>query len=333
MGRERLSDLGERRFIERSLGILSSLWIPGSLAPGDDASSYFIGGSYVVFKIDGFSAHSSKYPWNTYSDLGWKAATSCASDIIAKGGFPHIYMISIGAPPSFGVGEALEVILGFREALESYGGFFAGGDTNSSKEDLWVDVACIGYTSREPIPRAGSEGDIIIITGLYGYSGLARIYYQGLLRGSMGMEDIPVEVRRATSRPRARIEVVKILERYRGCIRGSVDISDSLAESLYILSEASGRIIEIQKIPIDPRAEEISRDLKADPLDIVFNGGEEYEIVLAASEKCAENLVEMMRSKGIAADIYGTIGEEHGVGVRYKGRTIPREGYQHFISI
>ena len=333
MDRKRLSELGEKGFIARSLEILSNLWVPGPLAPGDDAASQPLGGSYVIFKIDGFSAYSSKYPWNTYSDLGWKAATSCASDVIAKGGFPYIYMISIGASPSLNAEEAFDVILGFKEALTYYGGFFAGGDTNSSKEDLWIDVACIGYTSKEPIPRAGGEGDKIIITGLYGYSGLARIYYENLLKGSIGVEDIPAEVRNATSRPRARIDALKVLEKYRGCIRGSVDVSDSLAESLYLLSEASGRIIEIHEIPIDPRAEEISKELGADPIDIGFNGGEEYELVLAVEDLCANNLVEEMRRTGIIAEIYGEITKERGVGLRYRGRTIPRMGYEHFISI
>ncbi len=333
MDRRSLSDLGEKGFITRSLEILSGLWIPNPLPPGDDAASQHLGGSYVIFKIDGFSAYSSKYPWNTYNDLGWKAATSCASDVIAKGGFPYIYMISIGAPPTFDSEDALELILGFKEALNSYGGFFAGGDTNSSKEDLWVDVACIGYSFKDPIPRAGREGDRIVITGLYGYSGLARIYYENLLRGSIGVEDIPIEIRNATSRPRARIDAVRILEKYRGCIRGSVDVSDSLAESLYLLSEASGRVIEIHEIPIDPRAEEISRDLGADLIDVVFNGGEEYELVLAVDHQCVHDLVEEMRRRGITAGIYGVITKEQGVRLRHREKTIPRKGYQHFISI
>jgi thiamine-monophosphate kinase len=330
---ERLSNIGERGFITRSLEILSSLWISSSLPPFDDASAYYLGGSWMILKIDGFSAHSSRYPWNSWGDLGWKAATSCASDIIAKGGYPYFYMLSIGAPGGFSAGDALDIIRGFREAVEEYGGLFAGGDTNSSKEDIWVDVSCIGFSGTDPIPRGAHPGDLVIITGLFGLSGLARIYYEGISRGSIGIGEIPESVVRATSRPRARIEAVEVMRRYRRCIRGSTDVSDSLAESLYLISEASGYEIELEKTPLDPEAVGTMERIKADPIDIVFNGGEEYELVIVASRECSEEIVREMTRRGVKAEIYGEVRDRKGVGVIYNGKRIPRAGYKHFISV
>lgn len=329
----RLSDVGERGFISRSMGILADVWISGGLAPGDDASSYYLAGLWLLLKIDGFSAHSSKYPWNRWGDLGWKAATSCASDIVAKGGTPYAYLISLGAPASFPLEDMLELVNGFKEALKLYGGVFAGGDTNSSKEDIWVDVACIGSTNTDPIPRGGQPRDRILITGRFGYSGLARIYYERFLKGEINIMDIPEEVIRATSRPVARVGAEHVLRRYRRCIRGAVDVSDSLAESLYLISEFSGYEIELHEIPVDPRAMEIARDIRADPIDIVFNGGEEYELVLSVEESCVEPIIQDMRRIGIEISYYGVITESRGLGVLYKGLKISREGYQHFISI
>jgi thiamine-monophosphate kinase len=329
----KLSDVGEKGFISRSMEILADIWISGSLAPGDDASSYYLAGLWLLLKIDGFSAHSSKYPWNRWGDLGWKAATSCASDIVAKGGTPYAYLISLGAPSNFPLEYMLELINGFKEALKLYGGVFAGGDTNSSKEDVWIDVACIGSTNTDPIPRGGRPGDRILITGRFGYSGLARIYYERFLKGDIRIEDIPEEMVRATSRPVARVGVEHVLKRYRRCIGGSVDVSDSLAESLYLISESSGYEIELHKIPADPRALEIARDIRADPVDIVFNGGEEYELVLSVEESCVESIVEDMRRIGIEISHYGVITGNGGLGVLYRGVKISREGYQHFISI
>jgi len=329
----KLSDVGERGFVSRALELLSGLWVPGLLRAGDDASSYYAGGLWILFKIDGFSAYSSRYPWNSLGDLGWKAATSCASDIAAKGGSPRFYMISIGAPGDLPLDGAMDIMRGFKEAIELYGGFFAGGDTNSSREDIWIDVACVGYTSSDPIPRSGYPGDDIVITGSFGYSGLARVYYEKLVRGELRVEDIPVEVVRATSRPVARVGAAEVLRRYRGCIRGSVDVSDSLAESLYIVSEASGYEVELWEIPADPSAIEIAGDIGADALDVVFNGGEEYELVLAVDRGCSGSLVEELRGRGIPAGVYGVISGRRGVGVLYRGARIPRAGYQHFKSI
>jgi thiamine-monophosphate kinase len=329
----KLSNVGERGFVSRSIGILSGMWVPGVLLPGDDASSYYMGGSWLLIKIDGFSAYSSKYPWNSWGDLGWKAVTSCASDIIAKGGTPYIYLISIGAPADFSLEYAMELVRGFEEALRFYGGLFGGGDTNSSREDVWVDVACIGSTSVDPIPRGGLPGDRILITGRFGFSGLARIYYEKLLKGEIKLEEIPERVLSATSRPTAKSGIEYILRRYRGCIRGSIDVSDSLAESLYQLSEASGYEIDLYESPSDPLALKIAEKIGADPIDIVFNGGEEYELVLSVDKACAESIVRDMREKGFEASIYGVITENRGTRILYRGIEIPRIGYQHFISI
>jgi Thiamine monophosphate kinase len=329
----KLSDVGEKGFISRSMGILADIWISGSLAPGDDAASYYLAGLWLLLKIDGFSAHSSKYPWNRWSDLGWKAATSCASDIVAKGGTPYAYLISLGAPSNFPLEDMLELISGFKEALKLYGGVFAGGDTNSSKDDVWVDVACIGSTNTDPIPRGGRPGDRILITGRFGYAGLARIYYERFLKGDIRIGDVPEEVVRTTSRPVARVGAEHVLRRYRRCIGGSVDVSDSLAESLYLISESSGYEIELHEIPADPRAIEIARDIRADPVDIVFNGGEEYELVLSVEESCVESIVEDIMRIGIEISHYGVITESRGLGVLYRGVKISRAGYQHFISI
>jgi len=121
---------------------------------------------------------------------------------------------------------------------------------------------------------------------------------------------------RTTSRPVARSGREHVLRRYRRCIGGSVDVSDSLAESLYLISESSGYEIELHEIPADPRAIEIARDIRADPVDIVFNGGEEYELVLSVEESCVESIVEDIMRIGIEISHYGVITESRGLGVR-----------------
>lgn len=328
----KLSQVGEKGFIARALELFAGLWIESVLKPGDDASSHAWSGLNLIMKIDGLSAYSSKYPWLSWRDLGWRAATMCASDLVAKGGRPFAFMLSVGAPGEAAFEDLVEALEGYREAVEVYGGVFAGGDTNSSQADVWLDAACLGISRRAPIPRSASPGNEVIITGLFGLSGLARIYYGLVLEGKIPVVKIPREVVSATSRPRARAEAVEILERHRECIEGSSDVSDSLAETLYALSQASGHVIELDDIPVDPVAEKISAEVGADLEDVVLNGGEEFELVLVARRGCSEDLVRDLKSAGIPSKAYGRVLEERGVEVRLRRRRIPRSGYEHFRS-
>ncbi|MEM0457546.1 MAG: thiamine-phosphate kinase [Sulfolobales archaeon] len=326
----RLGDIGEKGFIKNIIESFKKIWVWGPLEPGDDAVAIPYVGGYLILKIDGFSAYNSKYPWNTWRDFGWKAATACVSDIVSKGGRPSAYMVSLGLKPDMSIDEGLDIMRGVAEAVEVYGGYLAGGDTNSAEKDIWIDVACIGFTPVDPVRRGGMPGDHIVITGGYGLQALAYRYYLKYLRNEVELRDIPESIIRATSRPRARIEAHEIIIRFRDCIRGCVDVSDSLAESLYLMSEASGHVIELSEIPIDPEALEISRRLGLDPIEQALYGGEEFELVISADPSCSSDLVKELRRSGVSAEIYGIVSEKRGLEVYHKKKIIERRGFQHF---
>lgn len=326
----KLSDLGEKGYIEKVIKESRDVWIWGPLEPGDDASAVPYIGGYLILKIDGFSSHNAKYPWNSWRDFGWKGATACVSDIVAKGGRPFAYLVSVGMEPEMSSEDGLEILRGVVEAIRFYGGYLAGGDTNASSKDAWLDIACIGFSSVDPLKRGGEPGNKIIITGEYGLHALAYHYYKMYLKGVISLSDIPKEVIEATSRPVAHVELNRVIERYRGCIRGSVDISDSLAESLYILSEASGHAIMLSDIPISKKAIELALEMKLDPLQQALYGGEEFEVILAAEASCADDIVKEIRSMNIPVDIYGEIIEKRGVEVYIGERFVERIGFRHF---
>ncbi|MEZ0290512.1 MAG: thiamine-phosphate kinase, partial [Sulfolobales archaeon] len=291
----RLREVGEKSYIKRVIEDFKRVWIWGPLEPGDDASAIPYAGGYIILKIDGFAAYNSKYPWNTWRDFGWKGVTACVSDIVAKGGRPSAYLISVGLRPEMSFEEGFDIMRGVVEAIERYGGYLAGGDTNSSERDVWIDVACIGFTPKDPLRRSGSPGDDIVITGSYGLHALAYHYYQAYAKGLITLRDIPESIVRVTSRPLARVEVHNVINRYRECIKGSVDISDSLAESLYLLSESIGHVIELNNIPLDPEAVEISRRLNLDSVELAFYGGEEFEIILSVEPSCSGEIIKDLR--------------------------------------
>ncbi|MGC9148633.1 MAG: thiamine-phosphate kinase [Sulfolobales archaeon] len=325
-----LRDLGERGYIDKVIREHRSVWIWGPLKPGDDASAVPYIGGYLILKIDGFSSHNSRYPWNSWRDFGWKGVTACTSDIVAKGGRPFAYLVSLGLESSMSEDEGLDVMRGVAEAINFYGGYLAGGDTNSSSKDVWLDVACVGFSSVDPIPRGGEPGDKIVITGKYGLHALAYYYHKLFVSGQISIRDIPKEIIEVTSRPIARVEINRVLERYRRCIKGSVDVSDSLAESLYLISEASGYIVKLDDLPLDERAVELSKIHGLDPIKQALNGGEEFELVLAVDSSCADEIIKSISSLRIPVGIYGTVSEDRGLGVYYRGTFIERIGFRHF---
>jgi len=326
----KLKDLGEKGFIKNIIEENKRIWIWGPLKPGDDASAVPYLGGYIILKIDGFASHDSKYPWNTWRDFGWKAVTACVSDILSKGGKPFAYLISLGMPGDMSVEDGLEIMRGVAEAIDYYGGYLAGGDTNSSKDDVWIDVACVGHSPNDPIGRNAQPGDHIIITGDYGLTGLAYLLYLKYLDKKIDIKDVPHEVVLTTSRPRAPIETYDLLNKYRKCIRGSVDISDSLAESLYLLSEFSGYSIKLHDIPINSFVREFSSKENIDPMELALYGGEEFQLILSIDPSCTNDFLKDLKRRNINADVYGVVTEERRVAVYLKEREIYRKGFQHF---
>jgi len=325
-----LRDLGERGYIERVIRESRDVWIWGPLKPGDDASAIPYLGGYLILKIDGFSSYNSKYPWNSWRDFGWKGVTACTSDIVAKGGRPSAYLVSVGLEPSMNEEDGLEVMRGVAEAIRFYGGYLAGGDTNSSPKDVWIDVACIGFSSVDPVARGGEPGGKIIITGRYGLHALAYYYYNLYLKGLIDLDEVPREIVEVTSRPIARVQINRVVERYRRCIKGAVDVSDSLAESLYLLSEASGFMVKLYDVPIDEKAFELSKAHNIDPVKLALYGGEEFEVVMVVDPICVDEILESIKDLGVPADVYGVVSEERGLGVYLRNNLIDRVGFKHF---
>ncbi len=298
---------------------------PSTLLDYDDAVAFNMGLFWLGLKIDGFAASNSKYPWTSWSDWGWKAVTSCISDLVAKGFRPLIVMYSVGTEDP---GTIQDIASGIIDAIEYYGIEFGGADTNKCEGDSWIDVACIGVSEKPPIPRFSDKvrvGNAVIITGFYGLQGVA-MYSHYKLRKEPELPDV-IEV---TKRPRARIEILGIISKYRDYIYASIDVSDGLAETLYQLIEGKDVGIELSNIPIHPAAIEYAEAYGLDPLHLAMYGGEEYELVMVVDESMAQKMVNEMKSLNIPAVIAGFIINKQGVFVR--GELVKRCGWDHFTE-
>ncbi len=323
---KRLRDLGEKELISWIVRRLDECE-GASLPPGDDAADMLFEGRLLV-SCDMLAASTDIPRGMDLKDVGFKAITSATSDIAAKGGKPIAYLISLILPADMTLNDFQRLWEGFEEAAKLYEGKIIGGDLNSGDEII-IDVICLGRAERT-ISRLGARpGDLLAVTGEFG-SQAAGLH---ALLNELGGEPVSDKVIEAFSRPIARVkEALRLAEM--GAVTSSIDSSDGLAESLYELSRLNDVGFAIERPPISRYAEEYARKFGLELFDLVFYGGEEYELVLTLRPKMASQAVEAVESIGGKLLIIGRVTEGQSIRVRWLDgwRSLEARGYQHFKS-
>ena len=321
---KKLRDLGERRLVEWIVRRLEECE-GASLPPGDDAADMLFKGRLLV-SCDMLAASTDIPPGMDLRDVGFKAITSATSDIAAKGGRPIAYLVSLILPPELSLDGFENLWMGFEEAAKLYGGRIIGGDLNSGRE-IVIDVICIGEAERT-ISRLGARpGDVLAVTGEFG-SQAAGLH--ALLTGRAKDPEARAVVEKF-SRPIARVrEALELVKT--SAVTASIDSSDGLAESLYQLSELNDVGFIIDYPPISAEAERYAERFGVSLFDLVFYGGEEYELVLTLRPRLVEKAVKAVEGIGGRLIPVGRVIEEKLIKVRWADgwRMLERRGYQHF---
>ena len=322
--RKRLGDLGERYILEYVIGRLQQL--NGSLLPpGDDAVDMILN-DRIIFSSDMLLESTDIPPGMSFRDAGYRAVTATTSDIAAKGGKPIAYLISLALPSKMFFDEFEELWSGIEEAARIYGGKVVGGDTNEGRE-LVIDVMCLARATN-PVPRIGMRpGDIVAVTGRFGAQAAGLHALLNNLRG----EAVAEKVIKKFLRPRARVEEGIALA-MSGALTASMDSSDGLSETLHTLMDLNGYGFRIDNPPIDEDARRYSERFNVNLFDLVFYGGEEYELVITIKPKMLEDALKSVKSVGGKLIPIGRVVEEKMIEVRWFGEylAVERKGYEHF---
>ena len=228
---------------------------------GDDCALIPFRGTNLLLTIDVLH-RSADFPAGTdpYT-MGWRAVAVTLSDIAAMGGKPLAVVLALSAPD---LEEPFEGILhGAGDCAQAAGCELVGGDLDIS-EELFLISSGLGEAER-PVPRSGARpGDRLYLTGPLGRTYLALLFF------SRGKATVANELFRFTPRLREG-------QLLAGIATSMIDLSDSLAHSLHILSRASGTgfRVEAERIPLlqgIPRGE----------LEHVLYFGEDYELLFTA---------------------------------------------------
>ncbi|GAB5601965.1 thiamine-phosphate kinase [Thermus sp. FJN-A] len=310
----RLKDLGERALLKK----LAPLGYPegAPLPPGDDAGGVWAEGEAWLLKTDGFLYREVALEGMGPFEVGFRGVAATASDLLAKMGRPLGFTLGLFLPEDLEEAFVLEMVQGAAEAAGRLGAFLLGGDTNAGGE-VALTVSGLART-RAPLPRKALPGDLLYLAGdRWGRAGAAiGAHYQG-----RSLEEFP-EIRKAAFYPLPRLELLTLS----GLLRGSLDSSDGLAETLWQLAELGVRV-EVEALPLYPDVLAFAGS-EEKALEFVLYGGEEFEAVLVVPREEEKKVRARAEAAGLPLFRAGRVLE--GEGVHFRGTPLPRKGYAHF---
>lgn len=284
----------------------------------------------IVIKSDMLVAStdvpSGMKPWQAAR----KSIVSCISDLAAKGVRPHAAVISLGIPKSSSTWRPVIEGLaeGFAIASNEFGVKIVGGDTNEAGE-LVIDCTMIGFPRFKVPTRNGAKpGDFVIVSGAFGFApaGLA-ILLQDANAITVSSSCFRKHAVKSVLEPHPRQSFGLALARY---FSSSIDSSDGLAVSLYELaSQSEGVDIIIYGIPAVEGLDKFAEENSLDKHELVFHGGEEYEIVATISHTKIRQAEAAARKAGVSLHVIGRVQRGSG-NVFVRNKLLENRGYMHF---
>lgn len=304
-------DLGEKGFLA---GLLPSLSVDAHFVNGfgHDASVIDLGlDRDLVMKIDRAAMPiASLNGWADYRVWGRIAVTANCSDILAVGGEPKGFMLSLSIAADTPARIAEEIIRGAAEECERCHVAFLGGDT---KEAVGLNIvgSAIGTIpkGRHHDRLQGHPGDLLVLAGQLG----------GFLGGYRHCvsQDPSGEALRYLCEPSAAWREARALSQNAG-IHSACDLSDGLASSVrQVLAAGAGAVLDFASLPFHGLAIGNAAERGVDLLNYAFGVGD-WGIMYAVAPELREQ-VENLRLAGLAIAIVGTVVDEPGLFLRREG--------------
>ena len=267
-------------------------------------------------------------------DLACKLTKVNLSDIAAMGGVPDFALLGIALPEVLPTGWLEAFSEGLRQTFRDFGLSLIGGDTSLSPGPVMVSMTLLGtcphYT---PVLRhAPRPGDTLYVSGPLGDAalGLALLDRTPGNDISVRKEDRSYLLRRHLD-PSPRLKLGQAIAQ-QGIATVMIDISDGLIGDLSHLLEGTslGAWIEWEKIPLSPPFRKVSSHIHPHPEQLVFSGGEDYELLLA-SPYSVSRINEMAPDIGHQLTAIGRITETPGLTILKSGTPLPVKtgGYRH----
>jgi thiamine-monophosphate kinase len=221
--------------------------------------------------------------WHPAHSVGHRALARGLSDIAAMGATPLAAFLSLALPrsvkPSW-ISHFLDGLLALAVANKTP---LAGGDTSESPSNhILTDIVLLGAAPTGQALRRSTArpGDILYVTGSLGG---AAAELDALARNPRRYRNAGPASDHPHLYPQPRLAVGQALLRRR-LATACIDLSDGLSTDLAHLCSESGVTAEVNAtaLPLHPLTRTLSTQ---QPLHNALHGGEDYELLFAASRK------------------------------------------------
>jgi len=291
----------------------------------EDVEFFKTGKKYFIVKVDTLVESTDAPPRTKLQDLARKSLVSCISDFAAKGVKPVFGIISLTIPKGYSKLKIENLASGFKKTAKEFQIKILGGDTNEGKE-LVISFSLFGF-SKKIVKRSGAKiNDRIICSGPFGYSAAGLCI---LLKNKKSSKRFETKAKRAISRPSCRPDLVLKNKNY---FSSSMDSSDGLSTTLNEMSNQSKRRFVITSLPAERDVIDFANSNGLNANDLIFNGGEEYEIVGTVNPTHMTRIKKYAKKHKIRLYEIGYV--TNGRGVFYQKNQklikIKDKGWQHF---
>jgi thiamine-monophosphate kinase len=286
----------------------------------DDCAVVRLGGELWVAATDMLISGRHFKDWASPEDVGYKAVAVNVSDTAAMGAVPRFVLASGGAREAETTLRCMEGVL---EACQEFGAYPLGGDTIAAGA-LTVDVAILGQLACAPVLRSGAHpGDLLAVTGELGASSAGLL---ALESGDAG----PERLVKKHLRPEPRVVLGGVASRLGA--HAMIDLSDGLASDVRHVCEMSGVgcRIDLGLLPVAGDTREYASASGLDPEILAATGGEDYELLITASEEVVNSLA--AESEVVPLTVIGEVVEEGIVFLRDGESVEDLSGWDHFAS-
>jgi thiamine-monophosphate kinase len=247
--------------------------------------------------------------------LGHKALAVSLSDIAAMGGAPAFSLLTLGIPRQSQISNLKSDVFwegffaGYFALAEEHSVTLIGGDLSSTPDRLSIDSVLIGHCrAGGAIRRGGAKvGDAIYLTGSVGASATGLKLLLGGARVGEGEEGLTQSALRAHLKPAPRVAFGRLVGE-RGLAHSMIDVSDGLAQDLARICEesAAAAIVDFDSVPVANEVGLISKEPEA-AFEFAVRGGEDFELLLAASGDDEAELFEIAACCGLRLSRVGEI--------------------------
>ena len=244
----------------------------------EDVEILNLGKNKIVAKTDTLVESTDIPPKMKLSDAARKSVVACVSDFAAKGVKPKYGMISVNLPKTISRSKIKGIVTGFKKACREFDIDIIGGDTNGGKEIVF-NVCLFGVTDRIVTRKDSKKGDLIFVTGPFGYTSTGLSILLGKKKGKGAFVKKAIK---SVINPNPKLNFGVKNKKY---FSSSMDSSDGLSTTLNEMSKQSKKKFVINNIPAMRDLVEFAESQKVDLNNLIFHGGEEYEFIFTASPK------------------------------------------------